>query len=96
MPRGVWSEEDFQKDTWKLWPDAEPAEAPVPGASAMRAAGGVIFRLPLPWLEVSSSLIRERWLEGRCLDYLVPQGVARLLETRRGEAARHWGKKQPS
>ena len=90
VPRGIWSEEDFQKDTLALWPDAEPARTDVAGASAMRAAGGEILRLPLPWFEVSSSLIRERWIEGRCLDYLVPSGVARLLETRRGEVARHW------
>ena len=69
VPRGIWSEEDFRKDTLALWPDAEPARTDVAGASAMRAAGGEILRLPLPWFEVSSSLIRERWIEGRCLDY---------------------------
>ena len=53
--------------------------------------------LSVPWLDVSSSAVRERWAQGRSLDFLVPAGVARLLESRRADLARHWlgGRKAP-
>lgn len=40
-----------------------------------------LFRMPL--LDVSSSDIRTRVAEGRSIRYLVPEGVARLIEERR-------------
>lgn len=66
--------------------DTEQAE----GKTAIGGREGTVLFQPLPWLEVSSSLIRERWLAGRCIDYLVPAGVLRMLQDRRGEIRRLW------
>ncbi len=90
VSRGYYTARNFREDTLSLWPEARPAEALAPGGQCMRTdAGRVIFQ-PLPWIEVSASLIRDRWLAGRCIDYLVPQGVVRLLEARRKEIRLLW------
>ena len=90
VPRGFYPLERFQAMVRSFWPGAEPSEATVPGASGMRTSQGEMLFLPVPWLDVSSSAVRERWSQGRSLDFLVPAGVARLLESRRSDIACHW------
>jgi nicotinate-nucleotide adenylyltransferase len=46
--------------------------------------------LPLPRIDISSSLVRRRWLEGRSLAYLLPAGVIELLELHRSEVTAVW------
>ena len=41
--------------------------------------GGRLLYLPQPRLEISSSLVRERLIAGRSLDFLVPPGILKLL-----------------
>ncbi|MBR5051588.1 MAG: nicotinate (nicotinamide) nucleotide adenylyltransferase [Desulfovibrio sp.] len=97
VPRGFYPLERFQATVRRFWPGAEPSAAAVPGASGMRTPQGEMLFLPVPWLDVSSSAVRERCAQGRSLDFLVPAGVARLLESRRADLARHWlgGRKAP-
>ncbi len=91
VPRGFYPPGRFQETARGFWPGAEPCGAPVSGASGMRTPqGGEILFLPVPWLDVSSSAVRERWAQGRSLDFLVPAGVSRLLASRREEIAAHW------
>lgn len=44
----------------------------------------------MPWLAVSASRIRELWLTGRSVDYLVPEPALRLLQGYRRIAVKHW------
>lgn len=89
-PRGFYKPRDFVRDTLAMWPDAaETAPLTKDGLAMSLGRGQVLFQ-PLPWLEVSASLIRERWLAGRCVDYLVPRGVVRMLEERREEIRTLW------
>ncbi len=90
VPRGVYREGDFESETLKMWPDARP-DAPVTadGLCMRLGASRVLFQ-PVPWLPISASLIRGRWLCGRSIDFLVPEGVAALLDSRRAEIARFW------
>ena len=41
---------------------------------------GKIQFLPLPRIDISSSLIREKWLKKESLDYLLPYNVQKLLQ----------------
>ncbi len=82
-PRGVYPREAFEADTRRMWPDARPAEPCTRDGWLMRTKGSRMLYQPLPWLEISASLIRERFLEGRCIDYLVPKDVVELLESKR-------------
>lgn len=90
VPRGVYRQGDFEGLTCRLWPDARPAAPITRNGLCMRIGQGRILFQPVPWIPISASLIRERWLEGRCTDFLVPQGVARLLESSRDEIVQYW------
>ncbi len=39
-----------------------------------------IMALQIPELEISSTLIREKWQQGQCLSYLIPPEVEKALE----------------
>jgi len=75
------------------WPDIVTRRlAPFPPvAETPLGAGGRVFRLEIPPLPVSSSLVRTRSAEGRSIDDLVPARVARYIRRHRlypEEAAR--------
>lgn len=68
-----------------------------PGCEAVSES---CFRLPfgtelhfvsLLRLDISSSLIRELWLSGRSIRYLVPDPVLDWMEGNRGEVRKVWG-----
>ncbi len=90
VPRGVYRQGDFERATRAMWPDARPGLPVAADGLAMQLGDARVLFQPVPWLPISASLIRERWLCGRSIDYLVPQGVAALLESRRGEIAGFW------
>lgn len=81
-------------------PPQDRAAADLPaGSTAWRLAGlsdpdsGAeprIFRLPMPRLEVSASLVRERWLAGRSVACLVPDPVERLLDAEAATVRAAW------
>lgn len=76
------------------WPGAVPdADAPAPGVECVRLpGGGVCSFVPVPRLDISSSLVRERWLAGRDIRGLVPDAVLRVMEERRDEIRRVWAR----
>ena len=81
LPRGERKEESFGETTRALWPDAREVSPPLPAvtkAFALPDKGRVLF-LPQPLLSISSTMVRERWLQGRRLDFLAPKAVQLLL-----------------
>jgi nicotinate-nucleotide adenylyltransferase len=59
-------------------------------ATAARVAPGRVDILTAPEVDVSSTTIRERLTAGAPVDYLVPDGVARLLAKHGGEGRAAW------
>ncbi|MDR1659022.1 MAG: nicotinate-nicotinamide nucleotide adenylyltransferase [Desulfovibrio sp.] len=93
-PRGGMGAESFVAVTLQLWPPAQERPPLVPGGLCMALPGGGLAHfLPLPVLEISASDIRQRWLAGRSITWLVPDSVARLLEQSRHIAQARWGEK---
>ena len=46
--------------------------------------------LPVPRLDISSSLLRQKWLAGQSLDFLTPEAVINLLNEHREEVKNSW------
>ena len=93
LPRSADADEAFCLYSKRLWPEAEAAPPPCPGVSRafVLPHGGRLLYLPQPILEISSTLVRERYLAGRSLDLLVPPGVQKLLLDNADILARVWG-----
>jgi nicotinate-nucleotide adenylyltransferase len=93
LPRDGEGAAAFAEQTLRLRPDALPA--PRPTARDIQAefalpGGSVIRLLAVPRLEISSSLVRERFLAGRDLSFLVPPGALRLMLEKRSDIRRIW------
>lgn len=74
VPRGEGSEKNFLAATESMWPGARACEPVLPGSRRMRLpGGGQVHFVPLPWISVSASRIRHRWLHGLNVDFLVPK-----------------------
>jgi nicotinate-nucleotide adenylyltransferase len=73
------------------WPARRRIDAPNGALLAFELVPGCrAILLPLPRIEISSSLVRQRWLEGRSLSQLVPDAVIELLERHREEVEPAW------
>lgn len=83
LPRATRGREAFLATTRALWPEARPTQTPFPAVtdSFVLPDGARLLFLPQPQLEISSSLVRERWLQKRNLTFFVPRSVQRLLDT---------------
>ncbi len=91
VPRGEQNAEEFMATARALWPQAQAHPPLLPGSVCMALPGGGLAHfLPLPWLAVSASRIRELWLAGRSVEYLVPEAALALLQAYRRTALRHW------
>ena len=99
VPRQGIEEADFSASVRRFWPRAEkcavsPGHTP-PGARACfrahEAAGaGRLLYLPLPRLDINASMLRERWLDGRRLDFWTPPAVLDVLAANSALVGRHW------
>ncbi|MDR3358073.1 MAG: nicotinate (nicotinamide) nucleotide adenylyltransferase [Desulfovibrio sp.] len=90
-PRAGMGAKDFTAAVLRLWPTARERPPLVSGGlCAALPGGGLAHFLPLPVLEISASGIRQRWLAGRNISWLVPAPVARLLERSRHIAQTRW------
>ncbi|PIE69409.1 MAG: nicotinate (nicotinamide) nucleotide adenylyltransferase [Deltaproteobacteria bacterium] len=71
-----------------IWPECRIT------SSGWRLVSGArdIFFLEMHRLDISSSLIREKWQQGKSIRYLVPASVERYLEEHRSEVAKIWGR----
>lgn len=84
--------ESFASAVAEAWPDCRSVAPPVGALMAFDLVPGRrAVLLPLPRLEISSSLVRERWLEKRSLAHLLPSAVIDLLDAHRSEVRAAWG-----
>ena len=93
MPRSPAAEESFEHCSAALWPEAVPIPPPYPGVTRALVLphGGRLLYLPQPVLEISSTLVRERYRDGRSLDCLIPDGVYTLIRNNADILRRAWG-----
>lgn len=93
--------ESFHAALAAHWPDAVPLPPASDGAPCPPDAerhllrGGpygdtVLTYLPLPRLDISASLLRDKWLRGADIRLLVPDDVDRLLRTHANVVRRCW------
>lgn len=74
-----------------FWPDAVSEKAKAPLAAVYRLPSGhKIYFLPQPRLDISATLIRERWLAGKDVTYLVPGPVLQIMQAHRDAITCHW------
>lgn len=92
LPRNAGGADSFRNSTLAFWPEARDLAPPSPRVHSAFSlpGGGSCLYLPQPQFDISSSLIRERVLEGRSIDFLVPCGVARLLKKRKDAVTAVW------
>ena len=83
--------ETFASAVADAWPGSRRVQPP-PGALAAfeLLPGRSAIVVPLPRIDVSSSLVRRRWLDGRSLSNLVPDAAIELLELHREEVEAAW------
>ncbi len=73
------------------WPESKRIAPPAGAVAAFELKPGrQAVVVDLPRIEVSSSLIRERWLASRSLSHLVPEPVHALMLRHRGEIDATW------
>jgi nicotinate-nucleotide adenylyltransferase len=90
LPRHEEAEKIFSQTLRAHWPEAVSLPAP-DGVRAFRLPrGGRLLHLSQPRLEISSSLVRSRWLEGRSLNFLVPGEVEELLKKNARDVLSLW------
>ena len=84
--------EAFASTVADAWPECRRIDPPAGALMAFDLVPGRrAVLLPLPRLDISSSLVRRRWLEGRSLTHLLSAGAIELLELHRAEAREVWG-----
>lgn len=92
VPRCGAQEAAFRAAIAANWPDAV-IEEPTPEHPVLTARFSpetACFFIPLPFLDISSSLLREKWLQGQSIRYLTPDPVIDTLETYREDITRCW------
>lgn len=99
LPRPPSGPDDFQAHSARLWPGARQADAEerrslglpsrISQASLLPGGAKMLF-MPQPMLDISASLVRERWLAGRDLTFLLPGAVRRLLTENADLVSKSW------
>lgn len=94
FPRKRYGQDRFERQTLTLWPEAKPLADSAPGVSLafVLPEGGRCLYIPQPLLEISSSLIRDRFLAGRTLDFLVPPGVLDIMRQHDAAITQIWNR----
>lgn len=99
-PRGELDFAGFIALAEKIWPDAkiapqaQDAEGRVCGPGKARIAElagmGMLYYLPVPFLEISATYIRSLWLCGGNIDFLLPRSAIDLLDRERKAVEACW------
>ena len=91
VPRKGHTAEDFIAAAKALWPQAQPRPSVLPSCACVALPGGGLAHfLSVPWLAVSASRVRQLWLAGRNVDFLVPDAALRILRDNSQTVRQHW------
>ena len=91
VPRKGHTAEDFSAAASALWPTARQQQPLLPGGACMALPGGGLAHfLDVPWLAVSASRVRQLWLAGRNVDFLVPDAALHILQNNAQAVRQHW------
>lgn len=96
--RGEFRNSDFLARTFDFWPEAASDPTALEAlrhcgkecACAALPNGHKVYFLPIPWLDVSATRLRELWLAGRDVEYLAPDAVLAMLEQNRRMVGDCW------
>jgi nicotinate-nucleotide adenylyltransferase len=92
--RTAFNLDDFAAAVAQDWPQARRVEAPARAWAAFELVPKrQAVLLQIPRIEVSSSLVRQRWTDGCSLDQLTPAAAVELLQSHRTEIAAVWNAK---
>ena len=92
VPRKGHTAGDFIAAAKALWPTAQQRPPVLPGCECMALLGGGLAHfLDVPWLAVSASRVRQLWLAGRNVDFLVPDAALQILLNNAQAVRQHWG-----
>ena len=89
VPRAGSAQTAFRDEVARQWPEARLVQD-ARGLYAELPWGGRLLYLPLPRLDISASFIRQRWLAGRSIRFLVPDAVLDVLEAHHTVVTRCW------
>ena len=91
VPRKGHTSADFITAAKALWPDAAELAPLLPACPCMvLPGGGLAHFLSVPWLAVSASRVRQLWLTGRNVDFLVPDAALQILRNNAQTVRHHW------
>lgn len=90
VPRAGAHSSSFCRTVNKLWPDATVQPTKAGGFQAQTRWGTQLLYLPLPRLDVSASLLRQRWIEGKNIEYLLPHAALDVLCSHRQQSFKIW------
>lgn len=91
VPRGEYDVQAFSATASILWPGVRQVDALIPGGVSLLVPHcNLMHFLPVPWLDVSSSRIRELWQAGRETHYLMPDVVLDILQQQSETVAEYW------
>ncbi|MTJ93561.1 MAG: nicotinate (nicotinamide) nucleotide adenylyltransferase [Desulfovibrio sp.] len=91
VPRKGHTAGDFMAAATALWPAARQRPSLLPGCACMALpGGGMAHFLDVPWLAVSASRVRQLWLAGRNVDFLVPDAALQILRNNAQAVRQHW------
>ena len=101
-PRGEYNFMDFFKTTKRLWPDcADMPSTPdtllrrCPTAGCLKLTDNTsAFYLPVQWLPISSSHIRQLWREGKNPEWLLPPVALNILNQNQSLVNSCWNEEE--
>ena len=91
VPRKGHTANDFVAAAQALWSSARQRQPVLPGCVCVcLPGGGLAHFLDVPWLAVSASRVRQLWLAGRNVDFLVPDAALQILRNNAQTVRHHW------
>ena len=97
VPRGDFTRADFERTTRMYWPQARPenfAGAKEPNLCMTLPASTRAIFLPVQWLPISSSWIRELWLNNENPLWLLPPAALEILKKNSDRVNACWNIKE--
>ncbi len=94
VPRAGNELEFFTQTVKEYWPHAQFSDdavtATLDGVATAFGGSTQLLYMPLPRLDISASAIRQRWLHGKCVRYLMPDAALDMLNDAHDVARACW------